>query len=722
MSLGAPWMLLLLPLVAISGWLMKRARRLQHEAACRLKGIAPEAMSPGDGSYGRQTVGDAMSRDDLPPDNHALASVATVFGRENWLALAAMTCVVVALARPQWNPRPYDIERRGRDLVILLDVSRSMLAADIFPNRLEMARIAIHEALPALSGQRVALVTFAGSASVRVPLTLDHGFVRYMLERADPSDMDLGSTSLQAALEKVENTVLTDADGGHCDLVVFTDGEDHLSDIGRTAESLAQCGARVLIVGLGDPVRGARVPDARDDSQWMQHNNVEVVSRLEESTLRELADKGSNVTYFPARTRPFDLVPLYRQLIAGAGDDVVVGGLRQVRYTEGYPYLLALAAVLWLAPSSWNRSSLKRSSWKLPTMRNLILLLTLLVPGCAPQVEEYDEAAFQARFKQGSELLSFSQEQSDADALGERSLLVDAREEFLRAALLRPGHLETARRITTITRRLGKLAAVIEQQRAEEEQQREKLAQTIRRLEKLCVRQEHLSEQSRSILRRSPALSGEEANVPEYYGGAEQPLPEEDLDHLAPPIATKQRAVREGTASVLDSITLQQETLREILTQAYGDIGRLPATEVDPVVDLLAGTMVAQDEALASLAPEAVGWPRANTALHTAAGQMQQALDALRGLQPPATDEQDDSMASRGAGDYDENMDGLESESQGNGSQPVSPGDFQEALSLRSLPIPAYTSAEIMAEEAANQQKRARRKAARAGAKVEKNW
>ena len=232
MSLGAPWMLLLLPLVVLAGWLMARCRRLQREAACRLKGVAAE-----DGPGG--------------------------LTRRDWLTLAALVCVVVALARPQWNPRPYDIERRGRDLVIALDVSRSMLAADIFPNRLEMARIAIHEALPALTGQRVALVTFAGSASVRVPLTLDHGFVRYMLERADPSDMDVGSTSLQAAFEKVASTVLTDAAGGRRDLVVFTDGEDHLSDLGKTAELLAQCGARVLIVGLGDPVRGARVPDAR---------------------------------------------------------------------------------------------------------------------------------------------------------------------------------------------------------------------------------------------------------------------------------------------------------------------------------------------------------------------------------------------------------------------------------------------------------------------------
>ncbi len=154
---------------------------------------------------------------------------------------------------------------------------------------------------------------------------------------------------------------------------------------------------------------------------------------------------------------------------------------------------------------------------------------------------------------------------------------------------------------------------------------------------------------------------------------AEQLPPQEELNDLAPPVVTEQRAVREGTAGVLSSITLQQDTLRQILTQAYGDIGRPHATEVDPVVDLLAGTMAAQDQALASLAPKAVRWPRANTALHTAAGQMQQALDALRSLQPPTTDEQDDTVASRNVGDYDENMDGLESESQPGRSQPASP-------------------------------------------------
>jgi hypothetical protein len=352
-----------------------------------------------------------------------------------------------------------------------------------------------------------------------------------------------------------------------------------------------------------------------------------------------------------------------------------------------------------------------------------VIVLALVVPGCAQRVVQDDtEAAFRMRFQKGHELLTLAQEQSGADALAERSLLVDAREQFLRAALLQPGHIETARRITAMTRRLRKLEAVIAQQRVEEKQRRQRLAETIERLQKLTVRQRHLAQQSRRVLRRPPVLSGEEANLPDPSWAAEPLPPPEELNDLAAPISTEQRAVREAAAGVLDGITLQQETLRQLLTQAYGDTGRLPPTEVDPIVELLAGTLAAQDEAMANLAPPAVDWPRANTALHTAAGRMQQAVDALRSLQPPATDEQDDTTASRNVGDYSEDMEGLDYESQDNRSQPISAGDFKEALSLRSLPIPDYTSAEIMAEEAANQQKRARRKAMRAGAKVEKNW
>ena len=680
MSLGAPWMLLLMPLVVLAGWLMARARRLCREAACRLKGVAPENR-PGS------------------------------LNRPDWLALAALALVVLALAQPQWNPRPYDVERRGRDLVIALDVSRSMLAADVFPSRLETARIAIHEALPALNGQRVALVTFAGSASVRVPLTLDHGFVRYMLERADPSEIKTGSTSLKAAFEKAAHTVLTDATAGARDLIVFTDGEDHLSSFEETAEALGQCGAKVLIVGLGDPVRGARVPDVAGDGQWMRYNGVEVISRLDESMLTRLADTRANVTYFPARTRPFDLVPLYRRLIAGAGEDTVVGGLRRIRYDQGYPYLLAVAVVLWLASSS----SIK------PRALNLIVL-ALLASGCAGRVEKDGDAAFRARFERGDQLLGMAREQADADEFAERSLLTDAREEFLLAALSRPGHLEAARRITTITRRLGELATLIEKRQEEDRQRGAKLDEMVRRLEKLAARQRRLSQRSQRVLQRRRVPTGEAANLPESMIDPEQFGAQSNFPRLAKPLLNEQRDVRGKTKPILDGVTRQRDTLRQLLSRAYGNVGKTPDTEIDPIVNLLTETVTAQDQALASLAPAALRWPAANTALHVAAGRMEQALEALRGLQPPGSDADNNSMSSPSGGDFDETVDGPDSKAQEGPSQPVSPGDFEEALSLRSLPIPDYTAAEILAEEAENQRKRAQRNAARSGANVEKNW
>jgi hypothetical protein len=191
---------------------------------------------------------------------------------------------------------------------------------------------------------------------------------------------------------------------------------------------------------------------------------------------------------------------------------------------------------------------------------------------------------------------------------------------------------------------------------------------------------------------------------------------------LARPAATEQQAVQEGTASVLESVASQQNSLRQLLARAYGDTEKPPPTELDPAADLLAGAVALQQQALASLAPGSIRWPQANTAFHTAAGRMQQALETLRSLQPPATDQKDNTMPPMNDNDYDETLDETGADTEGKKTQPVSAGDFQTALSLESLPVPNYTPAEILAEEAANQLKRAKQKAARAGARVEKNW
>jgi hypothetical protein len=180
--------------------------------------------------------------------------------------------------------------------------------------------------------------------------------------------------------------------------------------------------------------------------------------------------------------------------------------------------------------------------------------------------------------------------------------------------------------------------------------------------------------------------------------------------------------VSEATTRVLEDIAFQRASLRQLLQRAYGDTGRPPPTELDPAADLLTGALDAQHQALASLVPESVRWPQANSAFHAAAGRMQQALETLRSLLPPTNEEEDTSPPSRNENAYDENLDGTDSETEADRSNAVSAGDFEAALSLQSLPVPNSTAEEILAEETANQQERARKKAARAGAKVEKNW
>ena len=230
-----PEMLLLLAILPMLGKLLTRAQKKQAEAAAKLRGEKP---------FSKHWT---RAKRERPRERGAVTAGS---GKKQLvLQLGSLAALILALAQPAWNPHPGPAGMRGRDLVIALDISRSMLAQDVFPSRLDGAKIALFESLDHLNGQRIGLITFAGAASVRVPLTLDHNFVRYMLDRAQPSDADVGSTSIQSAIEKAIDVVLKESETGKQDVILLTDGEDLLSDIEKTAEELRDCGARVLMVG-----------------------------------------------------------------------------------------------------------------------------------------------------------------------------------------------------------------------------------------------------------------------------------------------------------------------------------------------------------------------------------------------------------------------------------------------------------------------------------------
>ena len=124
------------------------------------------------------------------------------------LRILAGCCLIIALARPCWHPVTREVQRKGRDVVFVLDISRSMLADDLQPTRLERAKIAIGDCLEVLEGDRIALVLFAGTSMVKCPLTVDYGFFKMMLSDVEPRSVGRGGTKIGDALRLVQNAVL----------------------------------------------------------------------------------------------------------------------------------------------------------------------------------------------------------------------------------------------------------------------------------------------------------------------------------------------------------------------------------------------------------------------------------------------------------------------------------------------------------------------------------
>jgi Ca-activated chloride channel homolog len=165
------------------------------------------------------------SSDMLPKINHTVSVNKQVFKAS--LLVVAFIGVVLALTEPQWNPQPQQIRRAGRDIAILLDTSRSMLAEDIKPNRLERSKLAIGDLLEVLKGDRISIVTFAGNATVKCPLTQDYAFVRMALADISTESTSRGGTMIGDAIRKATDEVFDKQSREYKDLIVITDGDDH---------------------------------------------------------------------------------------------------------------------------------------------------------------------------------------------------------------------------------------------------------------------------------------------------------------------------------------------------------------------------------------------------------------------------------------------------------------------------------------------------------------
>ena len=242
------------------------------------------------------------------------------------LILLAFVFIILGLTRPGWNPKSKKIVRKGRDVVFLLDVSKSMLAQDLKPSRLELAKIAIMDCIEQLQGDRVGLVAFSGTSTVKCPLTLDYGFFKMMLKDLDTNSIARGGTLIGDALRKILNEVFDNKEKKFKDIILITDGEDHDSFPVEASQEVKKQGIRLIIVGLGDDKEGKRIPiiDKNGYKTFLTYNGKEIWSKLDSKTLTMMSSavgtsEGNKRLFFHVGpNESIDLGKIYKKLIASA--------------------------------------------------------------------------------------------------------------------------------------------------------------------------------------------------------------------------------------------------------------------------------------------------------------------------------------------------------------------------------------------------------------------
>ncbi len=253
--------------------------------------------------------------------------------------------MLLALVGPQWGFRWQEVTRKGIDLVIALDVSNSMLAEDVKPNRLERAKLAIKELLPQLPGDRVALVAFAGTAFTQCPLTVDYGAVELVLDEVDTDLIPRGGTDLAAAIRESLEVLKASAPGSRA-LVLISDGESQSGDATAAAKEAAEAGVAIYAIGIGTS-EGELIPvtDEHDNRSFLKDREGRTVkSRLDETGLQQVA-LASGGSYVRATPTSFGLDLLYREHISKL-DKQEQDSTMKKQYELRFQWPLALAVLL----------------------------------------------------------------------------------------------------------------------------------------------------------------------------------------------------------------------------------------------------------------------------------------------------------------------------------------------------------------------------------------
>ncbi len=210
------------------------------------------------------------------------------------LFIASYALLVIALSNPQLGSKLEEVKREGIDLVICLDVSNSMLAEDLSPNRLERAKRAMSQLVDRLKGDRLGIVVFAGDAFVQLPITVDYAAAKLFLGTVNTNTIATQGTNIGIAIRKAMSSFDMESPSSKA-IVVITDGENHEEGAIDAAEEAAKLGVQTFTIGMGSD-KGAPIPVYRGKQQigYKKDNNGNtVVTSLNEAMLVELASIGN---------------------------------------------------------------------------------------------------------------------------------------------------------------------------------------------------------------------------------------------------------------------------------------------------------------------------------------------------------------------------------------------------------------------------------------------
>ncbi|MHC1704592.1 MAG: VWA domain-containing protein [Tenuifilaceae bacterium] len=258
----------------------------------------------------------------------------------------AVLFVVLGLAGPQFGSKLTEVKRKGIELIILLDVSNSMMAEDIQPNRLERAKQAISRLVDKLVDDRLGLIVFAGDAYVQLPITNDYISAKMFLSTINPGIVPKQGTAIGTAINLATNSFSPQSETSKV-IVVLSDGENHEDDPVEAAKKAAEQGIYVYAIGIGSP-QGAPIPTSTTETQpsfWKDKDGNVVVTKLDEETLSKMAVAG-NGKYIRATNMQLGLIPLFDEI--NKMQKTEIKDKIYSEYDDQFQYLFGVALLLLL--------------------------------------------------------------------------------------------------------------------------------------------------------------------------------------------------------------------------------------------------------------------------------------------------------------------------------------------------------------------------------------